>query len=164
MSTLASPNMVLEHLKGMFGDDPQFTLEIAAKMKEVMIEDLKTNCKEEYMSEMGLAVLFDRSGGAITETMRDVIDKVEVQQVRHKELLEKVRAMWDTWDLQEDSELQGDECLEFDSFYNGFMAPFFGCFRCDDTRKGLSAIDMDKLLSVTFRKAIIPAMRDEILE
>ena len=192
MSTLASPNMVLDHLKGMFGDDPQFTLEIAAKMKEVMIEDLKTNRKEEYMSEMGLAVLFDRSGGAITETMRDVIDKVEVQQVRHKELLEKVRAMWNTWDLQEASELQGDECLEFDSFYNGFMAPFFGCFRCDDTRKGLSAIDMDndgridwnefslylkwavreypdikdadELLSVTFRKAIIPAMRDEILE
>ena len=190
ISTLASPNMVLERLKSMFGDDPKFTLEIAAKMKEVMIEDLTKNRKEEYMSEMGLAVLFDRSGGAITETMRDVIDKVEVQQLRHKELLEKVRAIWDTWDLQEASELQGDDCLEFDSFYNGFMAPYFGCFRCDDTRKGLAAIDMDQdgridwnefslylkwavreypdikdadeLLSVTFRKAIIPAMHDEV--
>ena len=190
ISTLASPNMVLERLKSMFGDNPQFTLETAAKMKEVMIEDLTKNRKEEYMSEMGLAVLFDRSGGAITKTMRDVIDKVGTQQARHKELLEKVRAMWDTWDLQEASELQGDDCLEFDSFYNGFMAPFFGCFRCDDTRKGLAAIDMDQdgridwnefslylkwavreypdikdadeLLSVTFRKAIIPAMQDEV--
>ena len=45
--------------------------------------------------------------------------------------------------LQEAAEHQGDDCLEFDSFYNGFMAPFFGCFRCDDTRKALSAIDMD---------------------
>ena len=192
ISTLASPNMVLERLKTMFGNDPQFTLEIATKMKEVIIEDLTKNRKEEYMSKMGLAVLFDRSGGAITDVMRDIIDKVEVQQLRHQQLLQEVRAMWDTWDLREAVELQGDECLEFDSFYNGFMAPYFGCFRCDDTRKGLAAIDMDEdgqidwnefslylkwalrqypnikdideLLSVAFRKGIIPAMHDEVIE
>ena len=72
------------------------------------------------------------------------------------------------------------------------MAPYFGCFSCSDTRKGLRAIDMDKndqvdwrefmvyvkwalheypdeiknvddLLGVTFRKGLIPAMQDEIL-
>ena len=34
----------------------------------------------------------------------------------------------------------GDQCddhLNFESFYNGFMAPYFGCHSCEDTRKGL---------------------------
>lgn len=191
ITTLASPDMVLQRLKNIFGDNEGFTLEVATEMKKVMIEDLRNNRKEEYMSEMGLAVLYDRAGGAITAKMRDIIAKVEVHQLSHQELLKNVREIWDTWDLQEASELQGDNCLEFDSFYNGFMAPYFGCFRCDDTRKGLQAIDMDKdgrvdwdeflvylkwalheypdikdtdeLLSITFRKGLIPAMQDEIL-
>jgi hypothetical protein len=161
-------------------------------MKKVMIEDLCNNRKEEYMSKMGMAVLFDRAGGHVTESMRDAIEEVKVHHAHHQHLLEEVRKMWDTWDLRESSELQGDNCLEFDSFYNGFMAPYFGCFRCDDTRKGLLAIDMDKdgrvdwsefslylkwalhqypgirdtdeLLSVTFRKGLIPAMRDKLLD
>ena len=143
ISTLASADMVLERLKNLFGDLNIFTPSIAEEMKKVMIEDLTGNRKEEYMSKMGLAVLFDRAGGSLNESMRDVIDKVEVKSLHHGELLREVREIWDTWDLQESVELQGDECLEFDSFYNGFMAPYFGCFRCDDTRKGLLAIDMD---------------------
>ena len=72
------------------------------------------------------------------------------------------------------------------------MAPHFGCFTCEDTRKGLKAIDFDSdgeidwnefmvyikwalrqysdeiknvhdLLSLTFKKGIIPAMQDVIL-
>ena len=192
ISTLASPDMVLARLKNLFGDEEQFTLSIATEMKKLMIDDLRNNRKEEYMSKVGLAILFDRAGGSMTQEMRDVIDKVEVHTLTHQQLLKDVRKMWDTWDLQEASELQGDDCLEFDSFYNGFMAPYFGCFRCDDTRKGLRAIDMDsdgridwnefslylkwalhqypnikdadELLSVTFRKGIIPAMHDEILD
>ena len=191
ISTLASAQMIQERLTNLFGDLDIFTHPIAEEMKKVMIDDLTHNRKEEYMSEMGLAVLFDRAGGSLTESMRDVIEKVEVQDAHHQHLLRKVREMWDTWDLQESIELIGDECLEFDSFYNGFMAPYFGCFRCDDTRKGLMAIDMDsdgrvdwsefslylkwalrqypnikdvdELLSVTFRNGIIPAMQDELL-
>ncbi|CAI8022165.1 hypothetical protein GBAR_LOCUS13038 [Geodia barretti] len=191
ISTLASADMIQERLVNLFGDLDIFTLSVAEGMKKVMIDDLTHNRKEEYMSKMGLAVLFDRAGGSLTESMRDVIEEVEVQDALHQHLLRKVREMWDTWDLRESVELIGDECLEFDSFYNGFMAPYFGCFRCDDTRKGLIAIDMDsdgrvdwsefslylkwalhqypnikdvdELLSVTFRKGIIPAMHDELL-
>ena len=192
ISTLASADMVLSRLKNLFGDHESFTLSIAKEMKKVMIEDLQKNRKEEYMSKVGLALLFDRAGGSLTETMRDIIHEDEVKDHLHKILLQEVREMWDTWDLQEPAEHQGDDCLEFDSFYNGFMAPFFGCFRCDDTRKALKAIDMDsdgrvdwsefslylkwalrqyshikdvdELLSVTFRKGIIPAMQDELLQ
>lgn len=190
ISTLASPGMVLDRLREVFGDEPQFTLKVATKMKEVMIDDLRKNRKEEYMSAMGLAVLYDRAGGSMTVAMRDVIEQVGIKKQHHQKLIDDVRHIWDTWDVREAEEFQGDECLEFDSFYNGFMAPYFGCFRCDDTRKGLKAIDMDsdgkvdwseflvylkwalhqypnikdadELLSITFRKGLIPAMQDEL--
>ena len=192
ITTLSNLIMILTRMQTLFGESPEFTIEIATKMKEVMIEDLAENRKEEYMSKAGLAILFDRSGGAINEKMRDVIKRVDIESANAKILIGEVRKIWDTWDLKEDIEKQGDEALEFDSFYNGFMMPYFGCFRCDDTRKGLQAIDMDndgsvdwseflvylkwalheypeiddvdKLLSVTFCKGLIPAMRDEVLK
>ena len=34
--------------------------------------------------------------------------------------------------------------LQFDSFYNGFMAPYFGCYRCSDTKAAFAALDIDK--------------------
>ena len=78
--------------------------------------------------------------------------------------------------------------LQFDSFYNGFMAPFFGCYRCSDTKTAFAALDMDKdgdadweefrlflkyaieeysdkidtlenLIEITFTKCIKPMMR-----
>jgi hypothetical protein len=80
--------------------------------------------------------------------------------------------------------------MEFDSFYNGFMAPYFACYRCSDTKKAIQALDMDNdssihwnefyayikwaiqqypgtkdddsLLDIAFRKGLIPSMRDEI--
>ena len=190
ISTLASAEMIRDRLVNLFGKDPQFTIEMAQKMKETMIADLTNNRKEEYMSKVGLALLFDRSGGKITEDMRDIIEKMELKSAASEKLIEETRAIWDKWDLRD--EIQGDERLQFNSFYNGFMTPYFGCFRCEDTRKALQAIDMDsdgyvdwsefllylkwalheypevndvdELLSVTFRKGLIPAMHDEILK
>ena len=142
------------------------------------------------MSRVGLAMLFDRAGGSLTEAIRDEIEKVELKKPHHQSLIEEVRKRWDAWDLKEEE--QGDNCLEFDSFYNGFMAPYFGCYRCEDTKQALQAIDMDndgkvdwseflvylkwalreypdiveeeELVDVAFRKGIIPAMRDEIIK
>ena len=189
ISTLASTAMIITRLKELFGSNPQFNEQIAEKMKEVMLEDLRSNRKEEYMSEAGLGVLFDRSGGKLTKKMGDVIADMEAGTDFEKLLVAEVKERWDTWDLQD--EVQGDDALQFDSFYNGFMAPYFGCFKCDDTMAGLKAIDMDndglvewkeflaylkwaireykvktadELLSITFRKGIIPAMRDELCQ
>ena len=36
-----------------------------------------------------------------------------------------------------------DGFLEFDGFYDGFMAPHFGCYKCEDAKKALQCIDMD---------------------
>jgi len=190
ISTLASSAMIQQRMISLFGEDEQFTEAMAEQMKTVMLEDLNANRKEEYMSEAGLIMLFDRAGGKLTAKMRDVVEKMELNSQHEKDLIADVRAIWDTWDLRD--EVQGDDCLQFDTFYNGFMAPYFGCFKCEDTRRGLQAIDMDndglvdwaeflvylkwavhqypdikdadELLSVAFRKGLIPAMRDECLK
>ena len=190
MTTLASPQMVATRLKNLFGEDPQFTEEIGQRMLEVMLEDLHKNRKEEYMSAVGLAMLFDRSGGQLTEKMSEVIAQEEPKKVHAQELIAEIRTMWDEWDLREDG--KRDDKLEFDAFYNGFMGPYFGCYRCDETKLALKAIDMDadgtvdweefalylkwairqypetetaeELLSIAFRKGLIPAMQDEVLK
>ena len=78
ISTYASTAMILERLNGLFDDDPhssRFTEDIAICMKALIIEDLTSNRKEEYSSKVGIALLFDRAGGSLTEQMRDEIDK-----------------------------------------------------------------------------------------
>ena len=187
ITDLSSLDMIRDRLVNLFGEDPQFTLDMARKMKELLLADMSSGRKEEYMSKVGVALLFDRAGGSMTEAMRDVIEKAKVGDAQSEALIEDVRKIWDEWDVLEEN--PGDNCLQFDSFYNGFMAPYFGCFRCDDARKGLKAMDMDsdgfidwseflvylkwalrqypniadvdELLGVTFRKGLIPAMQDE---
>ena len=138
------------------------------------------------MSESGLIMLFDRAGGKLTEKMRDVVVKVEVNSQHTKNLFADVRAMWATWDLQDD--VERDDCLQFDT-YNEFTAPYFGC---NNTRHALQAIGMDKddlvdwneflvylkwvriqypdikdtdeLLFIAFCKGLIPAMCDGVLK
>ena len=189
MSTLATTEMIANHLENLFGKNPQFTEDMALKMKELMLEDLRGGRKEEYNSAAGVAVLFDRAGGKLTERMSEVISSVQVKSQYHKGLIAEVRKQWDLWD-QKDIE-QNDDRLQFDSFYHGFMQPYFGCYQCIATKKGLQALDMnsdgyidwkeflvyvkwalsqypdvanvDELMSIVFRKGLIPAMRDEII-
>ncbi|VDI63154.1 Hypothetical predicted protein [Mytilus galloprovincialis] len=190
ISSVASPEMIRTRLVQIFGEDEKFTLELAYKMKEVMLDDLKKSRKEEYMSTVGLAMLFDRAGGAITVTMRDAISKEEIVRPHAQNMIAEIRRRWDDWDLKD--KVQGDDMLEYDSFYNGFMAPYFSCYRCSETKKALQAIDMDtdgqvdwdeflvyikwaiheypdvqnadELLDIAFRKGLIPAMQDELLK
>ncbi|XP_066919346.1 uncharacterized protein, partial [Clytia hemisphaerica] len=75
ITTLASNKMIRDSLIEHFGEDEQFTLEIGNQMKELMLEDLRENRKEEYQSCIGLAMLFDRAGGQLTGAMADTIEK-----------------------------------------------------------------------------------------
>ena len=122
--------------------------------------------------------------------MRDEVAAVELRSSHAQNLIQEVREMWDTWDVRD--KVQGDDMLEYDSFYNGFMAPYFSCYRCNDSKKAIQALDMDAdgqidwneflvylkwamrqypnienpqdLLDITFRKGLIPAMRDEMIK
>ena len=190
ITTLATTEMIINELENAFGEDPQFTKEIAQKMKEQMLLDVRSGRKEEYNSEAGIALLFDRCGGKLTKKMGEVVANVEVQSLHHKRLIDEIREEWDAWDKRD--EIQNDDRLQFDNFYHGFMQPYFGCYRCVTTKKGLKALDMDEngfvdwkeflvyikwalrqypdvqnaesLMSIVFQKGLIPAMRDERLK
>lgn len=190
MSTLASARMVRERLFNLFGENEAFTEEMGERMKRLMVEDLVQDKKDEYMSAMGLALLFGRAGGMLTVEMSDVVEQFELKSKAHKMLVQEVREEWDEWDsCEEDNQ---DDCLEFYSFYNAFMAPYFGCYECDEARRALQAIDMDAdgrvdwkefelylkwalaqkpgictsddLVSYAFTQGIIPDMRDVLLK
>ena len=49
----------------------------------------------------GIAILFDRSGGKLTETMADKIAISKSNNAQAELLIKEVRKRWDTWDLQE---------------------------------------------------------------
>ena len=192
ITTLASPDMIKDRLICLFGHNPQFTIEMAESMKLKMLEDLRAvpPRKEEYMSKVGIALLFDRSGGKLTEDMCKAISQVTTQDPHHKALIQEIRQLWEHWNS---AELQlGEDQLPYESFYHGFLARYFGCSRSSETRKALQAIDMDndgfvhwnelmvyikwalheypevktaeEVLSVAFEKGLIPAMQDEIIK
>ena len=76
ITTLASPEMFLSKLKEYFGKNEQFDLNIAKKMKEKMLENLRNGRKEEANSCVGLAMLFDQAGGQMTDEISTVLEKV----------------------------------------------------------------------------------------
>lgn len=189
ITSLATVDMLKDRLTNLFGENPQFNDVICAEMKEQILKDLRSGRKEEYNSAAGIILLFDRSGGKLTPAMADVIAATKLKAPHHDNLIAEIRKEWDEWDNREEGEGQGDGVLKFDSFYHGFMAPYFGCYRCSRTKKGLKALDMDSdglvdwneflvyikwalrqypdtedpdvLLSIVFEKGLIPAMRDE---
>ena len=190
ITTLATVDMLRDRLINLFGEHEEFKdAKVLQAMKERMLEDLREGRKEEYMSKVGIALLFDRSGGKLTTSMSDVIANAKLTEPHHQGIIDEIKREWDEWDSQEKKK---DNCLHFDSFYHGFMQPYFGCYRCVDTRLAFKAIDMDadglvewneflvyikwalheypdittadETLQIAFEKGLIPAMRDEKLK
>ena len=78
ISNMSNPEMILERMENVFGTSAHFTIEVAQEMQNHMLEDLNNGVKEEYMSNAGLAMLYDRAGGKLTEHMMEVILNVSV--------------------------------------------------------------------------------------
>ena len=191
VSTLSSTDMLKRQMIKTFGYNVDFTEEIMRFMKKRMVQDLVGNRKEEYMSPVGLALLFDRAGGHLNAKMRNVIDKWDISTPYWEVLRSQLRNIWDELDGSEETSQQGDDALEFDTFFQRFLKPYYPTIKSGDARKALKALDMDndgkvewsecmvyvkwaiyeypdisdleELLSVTFKKGLFMAMQDEIL-
>ena len=120
-----------------------------------MFEDLKSvpPRKEEYYSSMGIALLFDRSCVKLTEAMENAIEKVKLSAPHHDAIVREIRAEWDNWDRTEKNRSDGK--LKFDSFYDGFLQPYFGCSRCPETKQALRAMDMDIDCTVDWMEFVV---------
>ena len=138
ITNVSSPEMIRGRLIDQFGESPDFTLNIAEKMKNIL---LREGPKEEYMSKVGIALLFDRAGGKINKEMREAIEKVKHNDYHMQTVINNVRLMWNQWNHCD--EIANDDRFQFKNVYNGFIAPYFSCFKCEDASKGLKAIDMD---------------------
>jgi len=186
ISNMANAEMIKMKLENVFGINPQFTLEMAGKMKDEMLKIAKEGRKEEYNSVVGLAMLFDQAGGNMTEDMATKVAEGTRNSKYIESLIEEIKKEWDQWD---NSDGRRDNKLSFNDFYNGFMAPYFGCYRCEDSQLGLKTLDLDddggvdwsefkyflvwagreyprvesaqELLDIAFRDGLIPAMKDE---
>ena len=186
MNTLVTEEMILENLNEYFGEHAEFTQERAALMKAKMYEDLINNRKEEYMTPVGLALLFDRTGGHITPAMRDVITEWDLETPQAKMLIALLR---DKWDACNSEGGLGADKIDYRTFYNHFMKSFSTTLNNMERRKAVKIIDIEKdgmiywnnflvyikwaiieypdicdlnqLLSVTFKQGIIPATEDK---
>jgi len=187
ISNMANAEMIKMKLEAVFGCNPQFTIEMAGQMQEQMLLNAADNRKEEYNSAAGLAMLFDQAGGKLTESMAEAVAAATKNSKYIESLIKEIKKQWDEWD---NNDCKLDNRLSFQDFYNGFMAPYFGCYRCEDSQQGLKALDMDKdggidwfefkhflvwagrqypqvnnaqeLLDIAFRDGLIPAMKDEV--
>ena len=56
------------------------------------------------MSDLGLAMLFDRGGGRITPYMRGLIEQQKIQSFHADALLKEVREKWDELDAREEQQ------------------------------------------------------------
>ena len=59
------------------------------------------------MSDIGLAMLFDRSGGRITPHMRDLITDQPYHSPHGKKLIQEMRERWDDLDSREEHQKVG---------------------------------------------------------
>ena len=76
ITTLASNQMIIDRLTRLFGEHPDFNDVRATLMKNHMLQDYKNNMKEEYHSPVGLASLYDKSGGEKTPKMIEALANV----------------------------------------------------------------------------------------
>ena len=106
ITPLATTDMIVSKLKEYFGNDEQFNDTIAEEMRLQMQDDLRVGIKNEYDSQYGLLMLFERSGGKLTEAMSKELKNIESKSASHKDIKDKVKKLWDSYAKQDDGKLK----------------------------------------------------------
>ena len=107
ITTLATPDMIANRLKHLFGNHEQFTKEIAVKMKAEMIKDLNLDIKSEYHSPYGIALLFERVGGKPTKEMLSKLDEHKTNFEIHNKIRQEIHNAWDKYTIKNVEKTRG---------------------------------------------------------
>ena len=137
ISTLASAALVAGRLKQCFGEDDSFNEEVGASMLQKMKEELIENESQEHTSPTGIALLYYSTTDSMTERMKEVVSKIAGKEERHKAQLKEAKECF------LDYAGEGEESMSYQSFYEAYLQPFFGCFTCPRTRFVLDAINLN---------------------
>ena len=100
ITTLATPDMIANRLKHLFGNYKQFTRDIAIKMKAEMIKDLNLDIKNEYHSPYGIALLFERAGGKATTEMLSKLDEHKSNIEIHNSIRQEIHNEWNKYTIK----------------------------------------------------------------
>ena len=100
ITTLATPDMIVSRLKYLFGDNEQFTKEMAGRMKEEMIKDLNLDIKNEYHSAYGIVVLFERVGGKATPEMLKALERHKSSIEIHNSIRKAIHDEWNKYTIK----------------------------------------------------------------
>ena len=110
---------------------------MADDMKAQMLGNTRDGRKEEYNSQ---AMLFDQEGGKLTTEMSDIVIESTNNTPHINDIIVQIKEDWEVWDIKDGV---NDDQIAFNHFYKGFMAPYFGCYRCNDSQIALRCLDMD---------------------
>lgn len=144
MNTLVSPEMIQNKLMTMFGPLEEFTMMRAQIMQQVMISNLRQGRREEYMSRVGMALLFQRAGGQLTDRMVVAINTCDLGSKHHKSLIEGIRKMWDRWAMTDACHPTNWNKINYDNFYTSVMARYFRGQYSSIVDDALAILDVDK--------------------
>ena len=124
-------------LRQCFGDCPEFTEDVAAKMLEQMRQELEQNLEFEHTSPMGIDLLWHRTVGSVHPKMLNYCtESAEATRIQG-DLLEEARKCF------ADNLEEGRTFMEYQQFYDAYLQPYFGCFTCPETRYVLDCIELD---------------------
>lgn len=134
ITSLASNNMIMQHLCETFVEDPQFTEELATKMKERMQADLDDGRREDYSTPTGLAHLCIECGVKL--------DELEVRRATEADLTLSPFGKKLLTDAEEMflEIMAGEPSMDKFAFYHYFLQPYLGCFACDTSRVMIETI------------------------
>lgn len=136
ITTLASNRLILERLNDLFGADPQFTDELAGKMRDQMNKDLRAGIKEEYSSPTGLARLCFECGVQANDKMI-ATRAIELTDGQVSLLEEAKKSFY--------SACGSAGRMSKHVFYEFCLQPYLGCFSCDTSRVMIdSIVDIDR--------------------
>jgi hypothetical protein len=137
INTLSSPSLVVGRLRQCFGDCPEFTEDVAAKMLEQMRQLLEQNLEFEHTSPMGIGLLWYRTVGSVHPKMLNYCtESAEATRIQGV-LLEEARKCF------ADNLEEGRTFMEYQQFYDAYLQSYFGCFTCPETRYVLDCIELD---------------------